>query len=101
MSNASLETVGKTRKRTENDRGEGLQNRSRRSTSNDFISYFSQMHEREISLREEELKLKKQELDLQDQQMQQAQQIQQAQFLLNQQQSSVMLEILKSMNQKQ
>ena len=74
---------------------------SRRSTSNDFISYFSEKHEREISLRQEELKLKKQELDLQAQQMQQAQQIQQAQFLLIQQQSSVMLEILKSMNQKQ
>ena len=101
MRNASLETFGETRKRKENDTGEGLQKRSRRSTSNDFISYFSEKHEREISLRQEELELKKQELDLQAQQMQQAQQIQQAQFLLIQQQSSVMLEILKSMNQKQ
>ena len=100
MRKASLETC-ETLKRKENDTGEGSQKRSRRSTSNDFISYFSEKHEREISLRQEERKLKKQELDLQAQQMQQAQQIQQAQFLLIQQQSSVMLEILKSMNQKQ
>ena len=78
MRNASLETFGETRKRKENDRGEGSQERSRRSTSNDFISYFSKKHEREISLRQGELKLKKQEFDLQAQQMQQAQQIQQA-----------------------
>ena len=36
--------------------------------------------------------------DLQAQQIQQAEQTQQAQFLLIQQQSSVMFEILKSMN---
>ena len=36
-----------------------------RPTSNDCISYFSEKHEREISLRQEELKLRKQELDLQ------------------------------------
>ena len=59
MRNASLETFGETRKRKENDTGEGSQKRSRRSTSNDFISYFSEKHEREISLRQEELKLKK------------------------------------------
>ena len=101
MQNASLETFGETRKSKENDTGEGSQERSRKPTSKDFISYFSEKHEREISLRQEELKLKKQELDLQAQQMQQAQHIQQAQFLLIQQQSSVILEILKSMNQKQ
>ena len=101
MRNASLETFGETRKRKENDTGEGSQKRSRRSTSNDFISYFSEKHEREISLRQEELKLKKkQELDLEAQQMQQTQQIQQAEFLLIQQQSSVMSKILKSPNQK-
>ena len=101
MRNASLETFGETRKRKENDTGEGSQKRSRRSTSNDFISYFSEKHEREISLRQEELKLKKkQELDLEGQQMQQTQQIQQAEFLLIQQQSSVMSKILKSPNQK-
>ena len=82
-------------------KGKKMIQRSRRSSSNDFISYSSEKHEVEMSLRQEELKLKKQELDLQAQQMQQAQQIQQAQFLLIQQQSSVMLEILKSMNQKQ
>ena len=101
MRNASLETFGETRKRKENDTGEGSQKRSRRSTSNDFISYFSEKHEREISLRQEELKFKKkQELDLEAQQMQQTQQIQQAEFLLIQQQSSVMSKILKSPNQK-
>ena len=63
MQNVSLETCGDTRKRKEN--GEGSQKRSRRSTSNDCISYFSEKHEREISLRQEELKLRKQELDLQ------------------------------------
>ena len=63
MQNVSLETCGDTRKRKEN--GEGSQKRSRRSTSNDYISYFSEKHEREISLRQEELKLRKQELDLQ------------------------------------
>ena len=52
MRNASLETFGKTRKRKENDTGEGSQKRSRRSTSNDFIS---EKHERKISLRQEEL----------------------------------------------
>ena len=37
---------------------------SRRLTSNDFISHFSESHERGISLRQEELKLKKkQEID--------------------------------------
>ena len=101
MRNASLETFGETRKRKENDTGEGSQKRSRRSTSNDFISYFSEKHERETSLRQEELKFKKkQELDLEAQQMQQTQQIQQAEFLLIQQQSSVMSKILKSPNQK-
>ena len=99
MRNTSLETFDETRKKKATDTGEGSQKRSRKSTSNDFISYFSEKHEREISLRQEELKLKKkQELDLQAQQMQQTQQVQQAQFLLIQQQSSVMLEILKSMN---
>ena len=49
----------KNLKRKENDTGEGSQKRSRRSTSNDFISYFSEKHEREISLGQEELKLKK------------------------------------------
>ena len=49
----------KNLKREENDTGEGSQKRSRRSTSNDFISYFSEKHEREISLGQEELKLKK------------------------------------------
>ena len=63
MQNVSLETCGDTRKRKEN--GEGSQKRSRRSTSNDYISYFSEKHEREISLRQEELKLRKQEFDLQ------------------------------------
>ena len=33
--------------------------RSRRLTSSDFISHFSESHERGISLREEELKFKK------------------------------------------
>ena len=92
MRNASLETFGETRKRKEND-PEGTQKRSRRSTSHDYISYFTEKHEKEHSLRQEELKLKKQELDLQSQQMQQAQQTQQAQFLLIQQQSAAMLEI--------
>ena len=101
MRNVSLETFGETRKRKENDKGEGLQKRSRRSSSNDFISYFSEKHEVEMSLRQEELKLKRQELDLQAQQMQQAQKIQPVQFLIIQQQSPVMLETLKSMNQKQ
>ena len=101
MRNASLETFGETRKRKENDTSEGSQKRSRRSTSNDYISYFSEKHERETPLHQEKLKLKKQELDLQAQQIQQVQQTQQVQFLLIQQQSSVMLEILKSMNHKQ
>ena len=102
MRNTSLETFDETRKKKENDAGEGSQKRSRKSTSNDFISYFSEKHEREISLRQEELKLKKkQELDLEAQQMQQTQQIQQAEFLLIQQQSSVMSKILISPNQKQ
>lgn len=65
------------------------------------MSYFSERHEREISLRQGRLKLKKQKLDLQARQMQQAQQIQPVQFLLIQQQSPVMLETLKSMNEKQ
>ena len=60
------------------------------------MSYFSERHEREISLRQGRLKLKKQKLDLQAQRIQQAQQTWQAQFLLIQQQSSVMLEISKS-----
>ena len=81
MRNASLEIFGETRKRKENDTGEGSQKRFHRSTSNDFISYFSEKHKREILLRQEELKLKKQELDLQAQQMQQAQQTPQAHFL--------------------
>ena len=101
MRNASLEIFGETRKRKENDTGEGSQKRSHRSTFSDFISYFSEKHDREILLRQEELKLKRQELDLQAQQMQQAQQTPQAQFLFIQQQNSVMLGILKSMNQKQ
>ena len=54
MRKASLETC-ETLKRKENDTGEGSQKRSRRSTSNDFISYFSEKHERKISLRQEEL----------------------------------------------
>ena len=55
MRNTSLETFSKTRKRKENDTDGGSQKRSRKSTSNDFISYFSEKHEREISLRQEEL----------------------------------------------
>ena len=101
MRNASLETFGETRKRKENDTAEGSQIRSRRSISNDFIYYFSEKHEKEISLRQEELKSKKQELDLQAQQMEHAQQMQPAPLLLIQKLSSVMLEILKSMNQEQ
>ena len=62
--------------------------RSPRSTSNDFMSYFYEKHEREISSCQEELKLKKQEFDLKAQQEQQPHQIQQVQFLLIQQQSS-------------
>ena len=62
MRNVSLETFGETRKREENDSGEGSQKRSRRSTSNDFISHFSEKHEREISLRQEELKTKNKSL---------------------------------------
>ena len=41
MRNASLETFGETRKRKENE-PEGSQKRSRRSTTHDYISYFSE-----------------------------------------------------------
>ena len=58
-------------KKEENDTGESLRKRSRSSTSSDSMSYFSERHEREISLRQGKLKLKKQELDLQAQRIQQ------------------------------
>ena len=95
MRNASLEILDETRKRKENDAGEGQQKKSRRSIFRQNISYFSEKHECKISLRQEKLKLKRQELDLQAIQIQQAQPTQQAQFLLSQ------VRNFKSMNYKQ
>ena len=59
MRNALFEIFGETRKRKENYTSEGLWKRSYRSTSNDYLSYFSEKHEREILLGQDKLKLKK------------------------------------------
>ena len=58
MWNALLEIFGETWKRKENYTSEGLRKRSYRSTSNDYLSYFSEKHKREILLGQDKLKLK-------------------------------------------
>ena len=99
MRQTSLETFCQTKKRKESDT-ETPQKRRRSSFSQDYLSYFSEKSEREFQLRQEELKIKKQELDVQERQLSQAQQAQQAQFLLMQQQNNAMLEFIKSMQSK-
>ena len=100
MRQTSLETFCQTKKRKESDT-EIPQKRRRSSFSQDYLSYFSEKSEREFQLRQEELKIKKQEPDVQERQLSQAQQAQQAQFLLMQQQNNAMLEFIKSMQSKQ
>ena len=69
MRNVSLETFGKTRKRNENDTGKGSQKRSRRSRSNDSISYFVRSMKGKFNYAKKNWILKKQDLVLQAQQI--------------------------------